>query len=291
MELSILMPINEKFLDVFDEFMNPEQKNKIRANNVRQYVEGIIDLLLKNKIESELKPTENYQNISWKKKLDILENHYDKDIAITIREIFRIGGEGSHFKGEVSNEEIQGVIIQASHLVEDIFVKYFIEPEHQFGTENIYYFFSMLPLDNRIYILEHVYAQIKNIAVVDRLSLAYIKAGKDQSAANLLKEAYAEQIIDKKFMEKQTEKLGILRDNLSTVYELNKDYDSNINSLKATMATESIAVVGLPTSKDVFDVKRAYDCFKPWFETYKDKYPEFINLFMCLMARDSREYN
>ena len=40
-----LMPINQTFLDVFDTFMNTEQRNKIRANNVRQYTEGIIDLL------------------------------------------------------------------------------------------------------------------------------------------------------------------------------------------------------------------------------------------------------
>ncbi|MFC2737412.1 MAG: hypothetical protein ACFN25_04905 [Leptotrichia wadei] len=46
----ILMPINEDFLEVFDTFMDNDQKNKIRANNVRQYVEGIIDLLLRDEI-------------------------------------------------------------------------------------------------------------------------------------------------------------------------------------------------------------------------------------------------
>ena len=45
---SILMPINQNFLEVFEVFMDENQKNKIRANNVRQYIEGIIDLLLKN---------------------------------------------------------------------------------------------------------------------------------------------------------------------------------------------------------------------------------------------------
>ena len=46
----ILMPINEDFLEVFDTFMDNDQKNKIRVNNVRQYVEGIIDLLLRDEI-------------------------------------------------------------------------------------------------------------------------------------------------------------------------------------------------------------------------------------------------
>ena len=61
----ILMPINEQFWDVFEIFMDDNQKAKIRANNTRQYVEGIIDLLLKDKIVPNLKPTEDYAGVSW----------------------------------------------------------------------------------------------------------------------------------------------------------------------------------------------------------------------------------
>ena len=35
---SILMPINQNFIEVFEIFMDENQKNKIRANNVRQYI-------------------------------------------------------------------------------------------------------------------------------------------------------------------------------------------------------------------------------------------------------------
>lgn len=50
-------------------------------------------------------------------------------------------------------------------------------------------------------------------------------------------------------------------------------------------------VVGLPTSKDVFDTARAVQTFSKWFETDKDKYPEFINLFLYLMKTDNRQYS
>ena len=60
MKNEVLMPINQEFLDVFDVFMDEEQRVKIRANNVRQYAEGIIDLLLKDKIKIALKPNEPY---------------------------------------------------------------------------------------------------------------------------------------------------------------------------------------------------------------------------------------
>ena len=67
-----LIPINQDFIDVFETFMDDNQKVKIRANNVRQYVEGIIDLLLKDKIVAVLKPNENYDGVNWKRKIKII---------------------------------------------------------------------------------------------------------------------------------------------------------------------------------------------------------------------------
>lgn len=101
----ILMPINEDFFDVFQTFMDENQKEKIRANNIRQYVEGIIDLLLKDKIVVQLKPNENYEDINWGRKIKYLRDGYDKEIADCIQEIFKIGGDGSHFSGKVSEDE------------------------------------------------------------------------------------------------------------------------------------------------------------------------------------------
>lgn len=87
----ILMPINEQFGDVFETFMDDNQKAKIRANNVRQYVEGIIDLLLKDKIVPTLKPTEDYAGVNWGRKIKIIRDKYDSEIADSIQEIFRVG--------------------------------------------------------------------------------------------------------------------------------------------------------------------------------------------------------
>lgn len=52
-----------------------------------------------------------------------------------------------------------------------------MQDEHKFDKENIYTFLSMLPLKNRIYILESVYKEYQNEKLVDRLSLAYSKNG------------------------------------------------------------------------------------------------------------------
>lgn len=221
-----LMPINQTFLDVFDTFMNTEQRNKIRANNVRQYTEGIIDLLLKDKITAHLKPTELYEGLSWKKKIKIIEEKYDSDIARNIRKIFEIGGEGSHFKGTVNNESLELIINKAIHIVEDIFVKYFLEPSHKFGSENIFTIFSMLPLHNRIYILENVSTHYVNQHIIDRLSLAYAKSGQMGKCKEFLKMSLEEQNIDKFFYNYQIKKIDTILTNISRLYELNSDYNS-----------------------------------------------------------------
>lgn len=289
METSILMPVHPQFMDVFETFMNEEQKSKIRANNVRQYIEGIIDLLLKDKVTPHLKPTEPYEGINWKRKLKIIREHYDAGIADKIQFIFKVGGDGSHFSGQVTDDDLRKTIEQASHIVEDIFIKYFLSPEHKFGSENIFTIFSMLPLHNRIYILENLYKQEKNQFIADRLSLAYLKSGNQEKATRLLEAAFRDKVIDENFKNIQLQKLHTLDENLKKLYEINADYEHDSEYSKAIILDGRL-VVGLPTSKDVFETARAVEVFKNWFDEDKDKYPEFINLFLCLMASDNRKY-
>lgn len=283
------MPINEDFLDVFDTFMNEEQKTKIRANNVRQYAEGIVDLLLKDKIQATLKPNEIYEGINWGRKIKILKENYDEKIANDIQEIFRIGGDGSHFSGKVQTEELEMIIETAIHIVENIFIKYFLTPEHIFGSENIYTIFSMLPLRHRIYILERVSEHYINQDVVDRLSLAYIKYGEKEKAYKLLEKALQDGVVDLQFYTYKKRALNVLDANLSKLYKQNEEYEKNPKYSKALVSGD-LLVVGLPTSKDIFDTAKAVQIFKEWFDKDKDKYPEFINLFLYLMKTDTRQY-
>ncbi|MDB3084216.1 hypothetical protein C4097_06530 [Clostridioides difficile] len=287
---SPLMPVNECFVDVFEVFMNDNMKTKIRANNIRQYIEGIIDLLLKDKIVVVLKPTEDYRNINWSRKIKIIKENYDKSIGEDIQEIFKIGGDGSHFNGKVEDDDLNKIINKATHIVEDIFVKYFLEPEHKFGNENIFTIFSMLPLHNRIYILENVAKHYINPHIVDRLSLAYAKYGEKNKAIELIENALQKDIVDINFYYCQLRKIDVLSSNLQELYEINSQYENNPERSSALIVGDQL-VIGLPTPKDIFETSRAVQIFDDWFQTDKDKYPEFINLFLYLMRTDNREYN
>lgn len=286
---SILMPINQNFIEVFEVFMDENQKTKIRANNVRQYIEGVIDLLLKKVIEQHLKENELYEGVNWSRKLKIIKEKYDENIAEKFQEIFRIGGDGSHFNGSVSDQELKKIISQAIHIIEDIFVKYFLNPKHRFGSENIYAIFSMLPLNNRIYILENIYAHYKNQEIVDRLSLAYLKNEEMNKAREFLHNAKEQNVISSEFEKMQLYKLNVLANNLADLYQKNSSYIENPEYSKA-IVDGNLLVVGMPTSKDVFDTSKAVEVFEQWFEDGKKEYPEFINLFLCLMATDTRQY-
>lgn len=285
----ILMPVNEKFIDVFEVFMDINQRTKIRANNVRQYTEGIVDLILKDKIMETLKPNEIYEGINWGRKIKILHDNYDVQIADSIQEIFRIGGDGSHFNGRVKDDDLQRIIDKAIHIVEQIFVKYFLEPEHKFGQENIFTIFSMLPLKHRIYILENLSKHYINRDIVDRLSLAYAKNGEKNKAIDLLRESLKNGVIDELYYNGKLKSINILVNELDELYKRNAKYEKG-QDYSTAIVSNDLLVVGMPTSKDIFDTAKAVEMFGGWFEQDKDKYPEFINLFLYLMQTDNRQY-
>lgn len=287
MDKDILMPINPKFLEVFEIFMDENQKEKIRANNVRQYMEGVIDLLLKDRILPELTEKEKYEGLNWKRKLNILEKNYDENITKNIREIFAIGGQGSHFNGSVERDELQAIINKAIHIVEDIFVKYFLSPEHRFGSENIFTIFSMLPLKPRIYILENIITHYINWDVVDRLSLAYTKNGEYSKAVDLLKKYLQKGEICEKQYEYQISKLKVLITNLENVQEINNN--DNFNEIYGVI-DHNMVVIGKPSAKNIFQTANIIKKCKPIFDDTKDQYPEFLNLFFFLMQTDDRKY-
>lgn len=292
MQSEVLMPVREAFIEVFGIFMDEKQKNKIRANNVRQYVEGIVDLLLKDKILLQLKQTERYENINWKRKIEILHDNYNSTIVGNIQEIFKIGGAGSHFNGKVQANELREIIDLAVHIVEDIFVVYFLSPEHRFGTENIFTIFSMLPLKHRIYILEKILDDqdnLKNEDVIDRLSLAYAKNGDGNKALELLDKALKEKRIGSFFHQERKESIRTLMKNIDELYSQNPNYEWN-NGCSEVIVERGRLVVGLPTSKDILDTAKAVEIFNAWFEEGRDNYPEFINLFFYLMKTDERQY-
>ena len=260
----ILMPINKDFTEVFSVFMNEEQLSKIRVQNVHQYIEGIIDLLLKDKIVPLLRVGESFDTLSSEQLISYIQK-YDEEISVKISKVFEIGENASRFKNKISDEELNQVIEIAIHIVEDVFVSYFSNPLHEFGKENIFTVFSMLPLKNRIYILTKLYNKKPNSSIVDRLSLAYFKNNDKKTALNLLFEAEEKGIINRYFSVQMQEKF-------ETLEAFQKNHPNTLHS-----------------SNNLFDTRQIIEQEITVLST-KDMYPEFMKMFLYLMQTDNREY-
>ena len=115
------------------------------------------------------------------------------------------------------------------------------------------------------------------------------KNGEEDKAKDLLNDALNDKIIDKIFYNLKLSSLNAVKLNIDELYRQNADYEKNPEYAKA-IVTGPLLVVGLPTSKDIFDTAKAMQIFSDWFETSKSQYPEFINLFFYLMQTDNRSY-
>lgn len=71
---------------------------------------------------------------------------------------------------------------------------------------------------------------------------------------------------------------------------MNKNFYKSDSKDMAVIIEDCQIIMGLPSSKDVFETDRAVNSFDNWFKENKNKYIEFINLFLALMATDKREY-
>lgn len=260
----VLMPINKDFTEVFSVFMDEKQLYKTRVQNVRQYIDGIIDLLLKDKITPLLKDSESFDTLSSETLVSYIRE-YDAEISEKISKVFEIGENASQFKNKISDEELKQVIEIAIHIVEDVFVNYFSNPAHEFGKENIFRLFSMLPLKNRIYILTKLYEKKPNSSVVDRLSLAHFKNNDKKKALDLLNEAEENEIIDNIFHNQMLIKFEDLE-------EFQKNHPNT-----------------LPSSNNLFETKQIVEQ-ETHLLSIKVKYPEFLKMFLYLMQTDDREY-
>lgn len=287
----VIRPINERFIKIFDEFMDDNLIKASRANDIRKYAEGIVDLLIKDRIVAymPLSDKDKYQLLTWEEKIHAVSIYYDVEYAEKLRTITEVANEGENFWNDVSDARLEQIIFLANHLVDDIFVVYFTSDEHRFGTENVMFEFSMLPLYDRIYILEKVYTKVKNASVVDRLTLAYFKNDEKTRAESFMMQALKDGVINDEFVDCQIQKFNALETALSNVQAANKDFDNGDGSHVGIFVSNQL-VIGFPSSKDIFDVEKAYKHMKESIEYTKEEYPEFVRMLFLILCRDPRMY-
>lgn len=283
----ILMPINPRFLSIFGKFIDDSDIPAERICSVSRYLGGIIDVFLKDVIVERLADGMQYNELNIHQKIMYISD-WDKGVGDKFYKV--ISFKVDDIFADISEQEVNQVVHIAIHIVEELFVKYFSDPKHRFGSEEILFYFAMLPLENRIYIMEKIMENEQNIILIEKLSLAYAKADKYDKAMELLDKAKENGSIDEVLYAYHCDNINLLMQKLKPVQDMNADKLGKTDMVIGSLSGNKL-VVGFPSNKNMFDVQKAYDALKDNFYKLYKQYPEFTKLFMYLMQTDYREYN
>ncbi|MEK4529875.1 hypothetical protein NST38_31200 [Paenibacillus sp. FSL H8-0104] len=253
--LSVSIPplIPSELMDEYRDFINPVLRDVLQATCLRRYLDGAIDLLLKDRLISLSNISEN----EWKKKdLDkkivLVKNHIDKEVATKYFKIKKTGNKGAHPGNTFTANEIRTAVNYAVNIFEDLLVVYF--KKNKIGTElPLLTLLSSLPPIKRVYILEKVRQHDKNnLWIIDKLSMAYLKSGNYEKSLNFLES---------------------VKDDIGAAYY--EDFILKIEDLKKSLHHFDI-------SKNIDDVARIFNILID--DEYFIKYPEFTNMFCVLVS-------
>lgn len=253
-EISPMIP--EELLDEYNDIMNNELRTVLRANSIRRYLEGMLELFVKNNIVNNIGVSQkiwNEKNLYYK--ITMIGEYYNHEIQSKFHEIRIVGNKGSHFGNNVAEEEINKAILIINNIFEYLIIEYF--KKHTFGSETpVLTLLSALPPRSRVKIIEEVRKNDEfNEWTIDKLSMAYLKSGDIKKSKEFIKKCLESNYIDEQGYD---------------------DYMWKMDALNANIDKFDI-------SKTILDTKRIVDTLTESSESY-EKYPEFLELFLILLS-------
>ena len=242
-EFSPLIPY--ELIEEYKDFINENLREVLRSNCLRRYLEGIIDLLLKEKIInlSNL-DISKWDGYNLNNKIQAIGKYYDKDIEAKFNELRKIGNEGSHYGNTVSDENLKKGINIATRIVEMILIKYF--KDYPIGSQPpVMTMLSALPPIHRVFILEALWKDGQNNEVViDKLSMAYLKSGQYQKSLEFLETLKVEGLLSEEKYQCFVRKINLLNDNMDKFHisknmvDVKKIFNQIVNNIDYTKYEE-----------------------------------------------------
>lgn len=252
-EFSPLIPY--ELIDEYNDFINENLREVLRSNCLRRYLEGAIDLLLKEKIiNSSNLDISKWNGYNLNNKIQAIGKYYDKNIEVEFDELRKVGNGGSHYGNTVSDENLKNGINIATRIVEMILIKYF--KDYPIGSQPpVMTMLSALPPIHRVFILEAVWKEgQKNDVVIDKLSMAYLKSGQYQRCLEFLETLKVDGLLSDEKYQCFVSKINVLNDNMDK----------------------------FDISKNMLDVKRIFNYIVNDIDYIK--YEEFTKIFVVLVS-------
>lgn len=230
--LPLVSPLSRKYYAYASE---KNERKHHRAEDVRICLEYICDHIIYIFVSEE--DRKKWKNYKLHEKIEASRRFLDDEIVDKLIAAKVIGNVGVHEgeEGNYSEQNITDSLITIREFSLRIFYSYF----EKYGfdcTKNSWLptVFSTLPPIYRVKILEKYYNNCdKSIFVIDKLSKAYLKSGKEQKARVFLKSSYEKNEIARETYEIFDKNISLLKENLgklpiATDLEMSKN---NFNSL------------------------------------------------------------
>lgn len=237
--IPLVSPLSRKYYAYASE--KSEHKHH-QAEDVRICLEYICDHIIYIFVSEEDK--EKWKKYKLDKKIKASRSFLDDEIVNKLLSAKCIGNAGVHEgeEGNYSEQDIVASLVVIREFSLRIFYAYF--EKYGFGyTKNSWMptVFSTLPPMYRVGILEKYYNNCdKSVFVIDKLSKAYLKSGKEQKARTFLRSLYEANEITCEIYEVLDNDISLLKENLkrlpiATDLEMSKD---NFNSLLPEIAED-----------------------------------------------------
>lgn len=184
----LITPLSRKY---YDYATNEQNLKHYRATDVRICLEKICDEIIIDMVSEQAKS--EWKDYDLHSKLKASKHFLNKKVVSRLIAAKIVGNSGTHEgeEGEFEEEDIEEAIDAIRDFSIEIFVSYFEKNGFKptAGTW-IPTAFSTLPPIYRIEILERYYLKNNSWFVIDKLSKAYMKAGRMEKAEQFLLDCY-----------------------------------------------------------------------------------------------------
>lgn len=213
--------------------------NELKGVTLGKALEGMIELFYKQLLMNDGKTS----NKKWKKmdldgKIEYIGDLYDSSLKTRYHRVRKIRNISAHYsEKEISNIDIEEAEAIVSDCFYDVLCIYF--QINKFGSNNpVMTALSILPAQSRVEVLSRVYLkEKKNLNVIDKLSMAYLKSGNEDLAKSFINDAYKNGNIDGDMHNKFITKLNDMKPYIEK-FDISKLFEDSERKMRHLFKSE-----------------------------------------------------
>lgn len=201
-------------LSYFDDAIT-QKKPYLRLAGLRNCLENIVDTFFISVIDEKKFDVTKWNATNLHNKIDHLGSAFSPEIADSLHRLRKIGNRGAHHRdhAELDTFEIDVAIQELSKICEAAILAYIRKNGFE-GSPWLPTVFSTLPPVYRVRVLEPLYSEQKSTLLLDKLAMAYLKAGDYNKSISFIEQCFTTREIDQETRDEMVTKIDMLRESL-----------------------------------------------------------------------------